>query len=241
MSNTALKAREFSVAKADEYFAKAGYTKRGGDGILMNDRGQRLSFNLSTGYAMLADVLTILEREARKAGVELQLEVLDSTAGFKKAMEKKHELTLTGFSGSTSEKYPRYWDFWNGEQAYNPDGTVKVQTNNLTETNLPELNALTDRFRASEKHEEKVQLAHQIEQIIHDHAAYICGVYRPMYRVAYWRWVRWPADFNVRRSEYPFEAFVQWIDPALKEETLQAMKDGKTFPAEIKVFDQYRP
>lgn len=241
LTNPNIRAREYSIAKATEFFAKAGYTKRGADGILVNDRGQRLSFNLSTGYQVFADLLTILEREARKAGVELQLEILDATAGFKKAQEKKHELTLTGFSTSTTEKYPRYWDSWHGDNAYNADGTVKVQTNNLTEMNVPEMNKLIDRYRGSEDRTEKIRLAHQMEQIIHDYAAYIPGAYRPFYRIAYWRWIRWPADFNAKRSETAEDFFLHWIDPARKEETKAALKSGKTFPPAIETYDQYKP
>ncbi len=40
----------------------------GPDGILVNAGGERLSFTLTTGYRRLEDAMTILEREARKAG-----------------------------------------------------------------------------------------------------------------------------------------------------------------------------
>ena len=43
-----LKARPFSVEKALDSFAKAGFKRRGPDGILVNDKGQRLSFTLTT-------------------------------------------------------------------------------------------------------------------------------------------------------------------------------------------------
>ena len=82
--------REFSVSKAEKAFAKAGYTKRGPDGILVNEAGERLSFNVSTGYKTFADALAILKQEAAKAGVEFNLEVLEQTAGWKKSQEKKH-------------------------------------------------------------------------------------------------------------------------------------------------------
>ncbi len=240
LTNPDIKAPGYSVVEADESFAKAGFTKRGPDGILMNAGGERLSFNLSTGYSTLADVLTILEREARKAGVELKLEVLDATAGFKKVQEKTHELALTGFSISATEKYPRFWESWHGVNAYEKDGSLKVQTNNLTSTNIPEMNELIDKYRVSESHEEKVQLARRIEQIIHDSAAYIPGAYRPDYRLAFWRWIRWPADFNVKKSETASDYYLHWIDQELRRGTLDALKSGATFPPVIKTYDQYK-
>ena len=84
-----LLAREFDIDKAQEAFARAGFTKRGPDGVLEDATGQRLSFTFSSGYEQYKDVLTILKEEALKAGLELRLEILDSTAGFKKVQEKK--------------------------------------------------------------------------------------------------------------------------------------------------------
>ena len=53
-----LKSRPFSIDKALEGFAKAGFTDRGPDGILVNAEGHRLSFTLSTGYRTYQDMLT---------------------------------------------------------------------------------------------------------------------------------------------------------------------------------------
>ena len=61
------KARPFNIDKALEEFAKAGFSNRGPDGILVNAEGQRLSFTLSTGYRTFQDMLTILKEEAAKA------------------------------------------------------------------------------------------------------------------------------------------------------------------------------
>ncbi|NIL93588.1 MAG: hypothetical protein GTO71_03920, partial [Woeseiaceae bacterium] len=56
----------------------------------------------------LKDVLTILKEEALKAGLEYRIEVLDMTAGFKKANEKKHDIQLSALS--VGDRYPRYWE-----------------------------------------------------------------------------------------------------------------------------------
>lgn len=241
LSHPTQKARPFSIEKALESFAKAGFTKRGPDGILMNDKGQRLSFTITTGYKTLADMLTILQQEARKAGLEFNLEVLDSTSGWKKAQEKNHEIALTGFSFSATEIYPRYWETWHGANAYNPDGSIKTQTNNYTLLNDPELNKMIITYRASESHEEKVRLAHQMEEIIYDSGAYVYGVYLPFYRVGFWRWIQWPEGFNVKRSETERDYMLHWIDQDRKKETLEGIKAGKTFEPVITTYDQFKP
>jgi len=241
MSHPTLQARPFSIEKATEHFAKAGFTKRGPDGILVNGEGQRLSFTITTGYKTMTDMLTILQQEAREAGLEFNVDVLDSTSVWKKAQEKNHEITLTGFSFSVTEIYPRYWETWHGTNAFNEDGSIKAQTNNYTLMNDPKMNELIDTYRSSEDHDEKIKLAHQMEEIIHDSGSYVYGVYLPFYRVAFWRWIQWPDDFNVKRSEIERDFMLHWIDEDLRTETREAMKSGKTFPPVIETYDQYKP
>ncbi len=238
-THPALQAREFSVEKALAAFAKAGYTKRGPDGILVNDKVERLSFTVTTGYKRLEEVLTILERESRKAGLELKLEVLDSTAGWKKAQEKKHEIALGALNVSV-ELYPRYFELFHSYNACNPDGTLKPTTNNMTVTADPRIDALIDRYEKSTDLAEIKQLAHQIEELLHDDAAFIPGFVRPFYQVAYWRWIRWPEGFDFRLSRMPDEYHVYWIDEKMKQETLAARQAGGSFPPEIKTYDQYK-
>ena len=66
------------------------------------------------------------------------------------------------------------------------------------------------------------------------------GWKKDFYRLAYWRWVRWPEQHNVRISDEPEMSYVFWIDEDLKKETQAAMKNGKTFPEVNNVYDFYR-
>jgi microcin C transport system substrate-binding protein len=246
-----MKARSFDVNKALEEFAKAGFTERGPDGILENDQGQRLSFTLSTGYRTFQDMLTILKEEAMKAGLEFRLEVLDGTAGWKMAQEKKHDITFSAL-GVSPEMYPRYWETYHADNAYdvpwlpdgvtpNPDREIKTQTNNLQSVAIPELDKLIMAYRRSDDSEEMKKIAFQMEEILYNHASFVPGFVNPSYRVAFWRWVQYPEDFNVKLSASAGEWFLSWLDPEIKKETLEAQKSGKTFEPVVKVYDQYAP
>lgn len=237
-SHPTLEARKFDVDAALAAFAKAGFDKRGPDGILTDSKGRRLSFTISTGYQEFKDMLAILQQEARKAGLEIKLEILESTAAWKQSQEKNHEITFAAF-GVFAELYPRYWESWHSDNAYE-NGKPKPQTNNFTSTAIPELDALIDRYRKSSDKAEMIQLAHRMDEIIREDAAFIPGFVMPFYRVAYWRWVHYPDDFNVRISESPGQFFLSWIDDKEREETLAARREGKTFPPELKVFDQFK-
>ncbi|MEM8768815.1 MAG: extracellular solute-binding protein [Pseudomonadota bacterium] len=243
-----LTARPFDVEAALDRFAQAGFRERGPDGVLVNDAGERLSFTLSTGYESLKDTLTILREEALKAGLEFRLEVLDGTASWKKVQEKQHDIHFSAFNVSP-EMYPRYWETYHSVNAWdvpwladgspNPARKLKSQTNNLQSIALRELDERIEAYRASDDVEEMRRLAFEMEEILHDDGSFVPGFVIPFMRGAYWRWVNWPEDYNVKLATSLTEYFLFWIDDAEREATLDGRKRGETFPKVDNVFDQY--
>ncbi len=248
-SHPSLTARPFDVEKALEHFAAAGFAERDADGVLIDADGNRLSFTLSTGYETLKDTLTILREEALKAGLDLRLEVLDGTAAWKKVQEKQHDIHFSAFNVGV-EMYPRYWETYHSVNAYdvpwlpdgspNPNRQLKPQTNNLQSIANPELDALIEAYRASDDVEEMKRLAYQMEEILYDDGSFVPGFVVPFMRGAFWRWVKFPEDFNVKTARNLQEHFLFWIDDELREETVTARRAGETYPVFDEVFDQYR-
>ncbi len=252
MTHPTLKARPFDVQLALDHFAKAGFSRRGPDGILVNDRNERLSVTLTTGYESLAPVLTILQQEARKAGLHFEVEVLDASAAWKKVQEKNHDITFSAFNVGV-ELYPRYWETYHSVNAFdqpfladgrtpNPDRKPKVQTNNLQSIAIPELDALIDRYDRSDNLDEMRRMAHRMEEILHEDASFSPGFVMPFYRIATWRWVGWPESFNARYSRDALEMSLHWIDEARRTETLAARRNESTrFPASVRTYDRWKP
>ena len=241
-------ARTFDISKAQAHFAAAGFTERGADGILVNDQGQRLAFTLSTGYESLRDVLTILREEAAKAGLDLRIEVLDGTVGWKKVQEKQHDIFFTAF-GVFLELYPRFWEHYHSDNAYdraflddgsvNPERKLKTQTNNLESFAILEMDQLIERYRRSSDRDEMIQLAHRMTEMHHEHASFVPGFYQGFFRIGHWRWLRYPEGFSHKHAQGPGEAFVHWIDTDMKAETEAARRDGTRFDPVIRVHDQW--
>ena len=202
----------------------------------------------STGYERFKDILTILKEEAAKAGLELIIETLDGTAGWKKVQEKKHEIHFLAFAVGL-EMYPRFWETYHSENAFdkaflddgnlNPDRKVKTQTNNLELLAVPEMDRMIDSYRESSDKDEMIELAHKMTQLHHDHASFVPGFIQPSYRLGHWRWLRFPDHFNYKHSRSSTQLFVHWIDEELREETLEAKRENKSFPARVRVFDQF--
>ena len=103
-------------------------------------------------------MLTILREEAAKAGLDLRLEILDSTVGFKKAREKQHDITFMAFgtllksiraSGKTiTPTTPGTAPFLRMAVSTR-QRKIKTQTNNLESFAVLEMDQLIDRYKAS--------------------------------------------------------------------------------------------
>ena len=243
-----LRARSFDLDKAAVAFAKNGFVNRGPDGILVNAKGERLSFTISTPYARYGDILTILKEEAIKAGLELRVEILDATAGFKQGKEKKHDIQFTALN--VGGRYPRYWETYHSDNAYdeafladgtvNPERKIKVQTNNIETLASWDVDQLINRYRAATTEDELVATAHRLEEALYDHASFVPGFVQGYERSAHWRWLKFPDDFDVKESHYVFEGQQFWFDDTVKKETKAAMKAGDKFPVSVNVHDQYK-
>jgi microcin C transport system substrate-binding protein len=241
--------RGFSVDQALASFAKAGFTRRGADGILVNDAGARLSVQVTTGYENLKDVLTILQEAAIKAGLELRVEVLDNTAAFKKAQEKKHDIEFSAWNVSP-EMFPRYWETNHSANAYdnaflpdgtvNPDRKIKTQTNNLQEMADREVDRMIEAYDKSDNIDEMKQLAFKLEQYIYDDASFSPGFDIYYLRTGLWRWLGTPKEGNVKLATTFNEHSLYWIDEDVKKETKAAMGAGRTFPPVVRTLEQFK-
>jgi microcin C transport system substrate-binding protein len=228
-TNPDIEPREWDLAMAERYFSAAGWTERGSDGILVKD-GRRLSFTVNYGYSDATPRVALLREEARKAGVELNLQLMDASASFKQAQEKKHQIALMGWG---TFPVPQYWEFYHSANAHKP------QTNNITNIDDPVLDQMITEYDAAIDHERRVELSHDIQQFVHDEAVFIPLWNLSFVRDVYWRWVKLPDNHATRAASYLIDPPLDepivhydglfWIDEAAKAETLEARQAGRTF------------
>jgi microcin C transport system substrate-binding protein len=225
-SDDAIKALPFDLAKANQYFDASGWTQRGPDGIRMKD-GQRLAVSISYGTDDHSPWLIVVREEAKKAGIELNLQLLDPAAWGRQIQEKKHQIVvLTLGAGLT----PSYWQASHSENAHKPN------TNNLTNTDDPEIDRLIDEYEVATDLETRVDLSHRIQHLLADQVAFIPLFNIPYIRETYWRWLKLPESHSVRIADDSLGIFdpvglgLFWIDEQAKAETLEAQASGRTFP-----------
>lgn len=223
-TNNTIKPRQYDIQKVNALMTDAGWL-RGNDGIWQKDN-IKFSVKVTYSYEEHTPRLVVLKEESLKAGVELVLERLDSTAMFKKFLEKKHDVAWMGWS---TNMRPSYWQGWHSDNAHKP------QTNNITNTDRSDLDALIDKYRASLDEVERIELSKKIQTVIHDTGAFVPTFMVPYVRLGYWRWLQLPDFYGTRRSDSLFDPFSSttgglfWIDEKEKEETLNAKKKNIKF------------
>jgi microcin C transport system substrate-binding protein len=223
-SNNTITARRFDLKKVDQLMQDDGW-QRGPDGIWQRD-GQRYSVEVTYSSEEHTPRLVVLKEEALKAGIELRLQRLDPAAQYKKIMEKRHDV---GWLGWSTGMRPHFWEFWHSANAHRP------QTNNVTNTDDPELDALIDRYRDSLDEKDRIALALEIEAQVHAIGAFVPSFMVPYFREAYWRWWRFPTPPATRVSDSLFDPFSSstgglfWFDQQRYEATRAAMRREQPF------------
>ncbi|EGA69727.1 ABC-type dipeptide transport system, periplasmic component [Vibrio sinaloensis DSM 21326] len=228
------KAPEFDPNKAAEYFAKAGFDKIGPDGIRVNAQGQRLSFAITYGYNAWTPRIAYLKEQAKLAGLDFTLNLVDGSSAFKYILEKKHQLA---FLNMGSGEIPAYWEYLHSDNANKP------QTNAHTNYSSPELDKLIEAYDEAFDQQTRYALSHQIQDYVTDASIIVPGYMVPYSRAVHWRWVEYPQQPMTKKTEaifHPMDIANFWINTDVKKETEQAMKKGKTFPEVSVVDDRYK-
>ncbi|MGO2507901.1 MAG: extracellular solute-binding protein [Vibrio hibernica] len=233
-----IKAPDFDPKLAISFFEKAGFTQIGPDGIRLNNKGQRLGFAVTYATPTHTSRIAYLREQAKLAGLDLTLNLIDGSSMFKYVLEKKHQLSFHDMSNS---KIPVYWQYFSSENANKP------QTNNFTNYSSPELDKLIDAYRVEFDLTKKHQLSRQIQTLINEANVIVPGYMVPYAREGYWRWMKLPKDIATKQTEFLFNAngfmgtmSTFWIDEKAKQETKEAMKAGKAFEPVTLVDEKYK-
>lgn len=234
-TNPDIRARRFDLAKIEALMTEAGW-RRGPDGIWA--RGdQRFAVEVTYSLEEHTPRLVVLKEEARKAGVELTLRRLDAAAAYKKVLEKKHDVAWMGWSTSLR---PQYWEHFHSANAHKP------QTNNITNTDDPEMDRLIDAYRNSLDAGQRAALSRQIQEKIHQIGAFVPTFMVPYVRQAYWRWWRLPEPAGTRHTSDLFDPFgsatggLFWYDAERREETEAALKAGRALDPVTRIDETYK-
>jgi len=221
-ANPNLKPYEFSIEKALEYLKKAGFVKRGDDGILVKD-GQRLSVTLTYSSPSFEKLLSVMREDFKKAGVELDLKRLDGATAYKYGMERNYQMIITI---RTAGLHPSPLQFFHSKFA----GMTK--TNNITAYANPVADKLIDTYEYDLNANKRLQAMYKLDALINDEAFIIPFWYANYYRVLYWNEFGLPDYFDTISSTGFNEFDTIWFDEEKYKKLKEAMKEDKSISLE---------
>lgn len=232
-TDSSIKALPYSPAKARAYFAAAGYTEEGGDGILRKPDGTRLQIVVSSRIdPVYANSMNLLREDAARCGLDLRMEQMDDTVFFIKVKDKQYAAAI--FSWSFSPILPSPGQFFLSRYAFLPDGSPARGTSNITATASPEIDAAILACQNARTEGQAAEAHHRVQRLIADYACWVPGWTTSFWRFAQWRWLRWPDTPEYRfcppRYYDPLDSQLYWIDPDMMRETQEARAAGRSFP-----------
>ena len=232
---------DFDPVQAGLLLDKASYTIVGADGIRKNAKGDRVSFELIYQTPNHTERLAVLKEEAKKAGVEINLKLMQQ--GAFTAVREKNFQAWWGAMGTSI--YDDYWQFFHSKNATDP------QTNNFWGYANKDMDALLDAFKATEDLATKAALDKKIQRMVDQEALVVPNYYVPYFRGGTWKWIRFPAWLDTKFHDNFFEPFsadagyggyfgYMWIDPAIQKEVQEAMKAKKAYAPRVFEVDTNR-
>lgn len=228
-TNPNIQAKPFDLAKADELLNAAGWSQLGDDGIRVKD-GQKLAFTVGYSQPIHTPRLALLKEDMKKAGIDMQLQLLTGASFYRNVMEKKHQAAWMGWGAGSRPAY---------RQHFHSDNANKPQTNNITNTADADMDKLIESYRVATTKAERVRLAHELQAKIADIGAYIPTYMVPYTREAAWAYVRLPDDVAPKRTNSLFSPMglgTLWIDQSIRKK----IQRRETLPPETVVDERYR-
>ncbi len=219
-ANPDLEMYDYNPLKARQHLMKAGFSKRGSDGILSKEDGTRAEFTLTYGSKGLERHLTLVQQTFKRAGVQMNLRLLEPGTAFANGMEKSFEALLFN---RTANFYPDPHQYFSCETA------DKLQTNNNWSFCNEEVDELIEVYRFGDDADERVAAMHRIDEIVHDEAFIIPFWTGPFVRFVYWDYVEYPEFYYPRMTEQLMDYQVYWINPDKKKALEAAMKENRSY------------
>lgn len=223
-ANPDLKPYGFNPYKAREYLVKAGYARRGPDGILVNARGEPARFTIIYGTKGIEPHLIVQQQYWRHFGIDARLKLLEGGAAFNRALERKYEMTVVSY---TTTFYPEPYQY------FHSDFLKTTNNNNIWAFGRPGTDKLIDVYRFDMNKQARLDAMWKLDATIQDEAFYIPWWTAPYTRMIYWDKLCWPKYYLPKRTGAMSELTdwqVYWIDPAREKALAAARAANKPLP-----------
>ena len=206
---------------AVELIEEMGWTEVDGDGYRVKD-GQRLEFELTYASKLSEPSLTIYQEDCRKAGIKIDLKLIDPGTRWQNMRKREYDITSTAWGALT---FPNPETSWSGKLA------GIVDNNNVTAFSSPRVDELLDAYDREYDVSQRIEIIREIDGLVYEQYPYVLDWYNPSQRVIYWNKFSMPEWGVWRVNDRSDMMYCWWVDPE-KEKALEAAKKDSSLVLE---------
>ncbi len=162
--DSSIKAYPFSVEKAVELLAEAGWRDTDGDGILDRD-GSDFEFTLLAvaGVETQQRIAPIVREDMEKAGIRMNIAKIEWSVYTQRLEQKNFDVCILGWSlGMDPDPY----------QVWHSSGADEKRSSNHIGFKNAEADMLIEKIRMCFNLEERIELCHRFHRIMHEEQPY---------------------------------------------------------------------
>lgn len=200
---------------AEDLLIEMGYTEFDSEGYRVKD-GKRLSFEVSYRDKLMERILTIFQSDCKKAGIEINLKLLDPATLWKNVRQRQYDLASMAWGAL---------DFPNPESSFDSKLAEVVDNNNITAFANERVDELLKEYDVEYDVNRRIEIVREIDGLIYEQVPYVLGWYSPCQRVMYWNRFSQPAWGVWRTKDREDMMFCWWVDPEKDRKLEEAKKD----------------
>jgi len=226
---------EFDPARAVELLEEAGWTEKDSEGYRVQD-GERLRFELTFASQLYEPYLTVYQEECRRAGIQLDLQLLSGATRWRNMRQKEYDLTMTAWGAVDP---PNPVGAWSTELA------EQVDNNNVTSFSDERVDALCRQYDEENDPARRIEIIREIDAILHDAHPYVQAWTTPAERLVIWNKFGLPRYGGMRMWRDYHLPNSWWVDPDKKARLAECRADATATmergPEEFRFWETWSP
>ena len=158
---------EFDPKKASQLLKSAGWADKDKNGILekiIQGHKKEFNFTLITSNPEAEKYLTLYQEDLKKAGIKLNLKILDWTSFLRLLDDKNFDSAMLGWGGGAIDIDPK--QIWHSDSAQNKGANFISYSN-------PKVDELIDKGRSQLNREKRIKSFKQVYHLIAEDVPYI--------------------------------------------------------------------
>ncbi len=184
----------YDPVTAGKLLANAGYKNRDKAGILVDGGGNPLKITLELGSPSLERIFLVVQEDYKKAGVDLELKVIDSSTLLKKISERQFKIHFQNWGGLL---------FPNPETSWSSKLADEKNNNNHYGFKSAKVDELCAKYNVVFDRAEQKKIIREIDKLIYDEHPVALGWYARYHRVLFWDKFGYPDSYFTRIGSDP--------------------------------------